>query len=138
MAAPLFLDEVSDLSPAAQAKLLRVVQDVAVERVGSTGLKRVNTRIVVATNRPLATMVQQGQFRSDLYFRLGGVEVHLPPLRARRDDGVELAQHFLAHHARAGKPLALSAPAAETMRYLDGRVRPRAGSADRTQEPQEL
>ena len=88
----LFLDEVSDLSPAAQAKLLRVVQDVAVERVGSTGTKRVNTRIVVATNRPLATMVQQGQFRSDLYFRLGGVEVHLPPLRARRDDVLELAR----------------------------------------------
>jgi transcriptional regulator with PAS, ATPase and Fis domain len=121
----LFLDEVSDLSPAAQAKLLRVVQDVAVERVGSTGTKRVNTRIVVATNRPLATMVQQGQFRADLYFRLGGVEVHLPPLRARRDDVLELAQHFLAQHDRSGKPLTLSNAAAEAMRLYQwpGNVR---------------
>ena len=121
----LFLDEVSDLSPAAQAKLLRVVQDVAVERVGSTGTKRVNTRIVVATNRPLAAMVQQGQFRADLYFRLGGVEVHLPPLRARRDDVLELAQHFLAQHQRSGKPLTLSNAAAEAMRLYQwpGNVR---------------
>jgi transcriptional regulator with PAS, ATPase and Fis domain len=121
----LFLDEVSDLSPAAQAKLLRVVQDVAVERVGSTGTKRVNTRIVVATNRPLATMVQQGQFRADLYFRLGGVEVHLPPLRARRDDVLELALHFLAQHQRTGKPLTLSNAAAEAMRLYQwpGNVR---------------
>ena len=121
----LFLDEVSDLSTAAQAKLLRVVQDVAVERVGSTGTKRVNTRIVVATNRPLATMVQQGQFRSDLYFRLGGVEVHLPPLRARRDDVLELARHFLAQHDRSGKPLTLSTAAAEAMRLYQwpGNVR---------------
>ncbi len=111
--------------PAAQAKLLRVVQDVAVERVGSTGTKRVNTRIVVATNRPLATMVQQGQFRSDLYFRLGGVEVHLPPLRARRDDVLELARHFLAQHDRSGKPLTLSTAAAEAMRLYQwpGNVR---------------
>jgi transcriptional regulator with PAS, ATPase and Fis domain len=121
----LFLDEVSDLSPAAQAKLLRVVQDVAVERVGSTGTKRVNTRIVVATNRPLATMVRQGQFRADLYFRLGGVEVHLPPLRGRREDVVELAQHFLARHERSGRPLALSTAAAEAMRLYEwpGNVR---------------
>ena len=121
----LFLDEVSDLSPAAQAKLLRVVQDVAVERVGSTGTKRVNTRIVVATNRPLAAMVQKGQFRADLYFRLGGVEVHLPPLRARRDDVVELAQHFLAQHDRSSRPLTLSTAAAEAMRLYQwpGNVR---------------
>jgi transcriptional regulator with GAF, ATPase, and Fis domain len=88
----LFLDEVSDLSPAAQAKLLRVVQDVAVERVGGSGTRRVNTRIVVATNRPLTDMVRQGQFRPDLYFRLGGVEIHVPPLRERHDDVIELAQ----------------------------------------------
>ena len=121
----LFLDEVSDLSPAAQAKLLRVVQDVAVERVGSTGTKRVNTRIVVATNRPLAAMVQKGQFRADLYFRLGGVEVHLPPLRARRNDVVELAQHFLAQHDRSSRPLTLSTAAAEAMRLYQwpGNVR---------------
>jgi DNA-binding NtrC family response regulator len=121
----LFLDEVSDLSQAAQAKLLRVVQDVAVERVGSTGTKRVNTRIVVATNRPLAAMVQQGQFRADLYFRLGGVEVHLPPLRARRNDVVELALHFLALHDRGGRPLTLSTAAAEAMRLYEwpGNVR---------------
>jgi DNA-binding NtrC family response regulator len=121
----LFLDEVSDLSPAAQAKLLRVVQDVAVERVGGSGTRRVNTRIVVATNRPLADMVRQGQFRPDLYFRLGGVEIHVPPLRARRDDVIELARHFLAQHERSGRRCTLSTEAAEAMRLYDwpGNVR---------------
>ena len=112
----LFLDEVSDLSPAAQAKLLRVVQDVAVERVGGTGSRRVNTRIVVATNRPLAALVQQGQFRKDLYFRLGGVEVNVPPLRLRHDDVLELATHFLTRHDRSTRPLTLSRQAAEAFR----------------------
>ena len=121
----LFLDEVSDLSPAAQAKLLRVVQDVAVERVGGSGTRRVNTRIVVATNRPLTDMVRQGQFRPDLYFRLGGVEIHVPPLRERHDDVIERAQHFLSQHERAGRRCTLSTEAAEAMRLYNwpGNVR---------------
>src|SRR6188508_2861690 len=94
----LFLDEVSDLSLSAQAKFLRVLQDLAVERVGTTGTKRVNTRIVAATNRPLSELVARGLFRADLYYRLSGVEIHVPPLRERRDDVSELARYFLARH----------------------------------------
>ena len=121
----LFLDEVSDLSPAAQAKLLRVVQDVAVERVGGSGTRRVNTRIVVATNRPLTDMVRQGQFRPDLYFRLGGVEIHVPPLRERHDDVLELARHFLSQHEHSGRRCTLSTEASEAMRLYNwpGNVR---------------
>jgi transcriptional regulator with PAS, ATPase and Fis domain len=111
----LFLDEVSDLSLSAQAKLLRAIQELAVERVGGVGLRRVNTRIVVATNRPLSEMVEKGLFRADLFYRLGGVEIHVPPLRARRDDVLELAEYFLARH-RATRDLSLSIAAADALR----------------------
>jgi DNA-binding NtrC family response regulator len=99
----LFLDEVSDLSMAAQAKLLRAIQDLAVERVGGQGTRRVNTRIVAATNRPLVDLVEQGVFRADLYYRLSGVDVRVPPLRARREDIIELAGYFLARHETRGR-----------------------------------
>jgi transcriptional regulator with PAS, ATPase and Fis domain len=123
-AGTLFLDEVSDLSLSAQAKLLRAIQDVAVERVGGNGARRVDTRIIVATNRPLADLVSQGLFRADLYYRLGGVEIHVPPLRERRGDIPELAQYFLNRH-RHTRDLALSAPALEALRAYDwpGNVR---------------
>jgi len=111
----LFLDEISDLSLSAQAKLLRAIQDVAVERVGGHGTRRVNTRIVAATNRSLADMVARGLFRTDLYYRLGGVEIHVPPLRARRDDVCELAAYFLSRHSRA-RDLAVSDAAADALR----------------------
>ena len=94
----LFLDEVSDLSLSAQAKLLRVIQDLAVERVGGQGIRRVNTRIIAATNRPLSELTVRGLFRTDLYYRLSGVEIHVAPLRNRRDDILELARHFLDRH----------------------------------------
>ena len=94
----LFLDEVSDLSASAQAKLLRAIQDLSIERVGGSIAKRVDTRIVVATNRPLAGLVADGRFRMDLYYRLHGVEVPVPPLRDRREDIVELARYFLQRH----------------------------------------
>jgi DNA-binding NtrC family response regulator len=121
----LFLDEVSDLSAAAQAKLLRVVQDVAIERVGGSGSKRVNTRIVVATNRPLAGLVERGLFRPDLYFRLGGVEIRVPPLRARGEDVTELTQHFLARHTRSRRELTMSESAVDALRlyHWPGNVR---------------
>ena len=90
----LFLDEVSDLSVAAQAKLLRVVQDLTVERVGGSGARQVNTRIVAATNRPLSGLVERGVFRTDLFYRLSGVEIRVPPLRSRKADILELAQYF--------------------------------------------
>jgi transcriptional regulator with PAS, ATPase and Fis domain len=120
----LFLDEVSDLSLSAQAKLLRAIQELAVERVGGVGTKRVNTRIVVASNRPLASMVARGQFRADLYYRLSGVEIHVPALRQRRDDILELARLFLDRH-RGTRELTLSVAAEDALRLYDwpGNVR---------------
>lgn len=111
----LFLDEVGDLAPAAQAKLLRVLQDLRIERVGASSSYRVNTRIVAATNRPLAAMVQRGEFRADLYYRLSGVEVHVPPLRARREDVALLAAHVLRKHSPALTPWRLSGSAVEAL-----------------------
>jgi transcriptional regulator with PAS, ATPase and Fis domain len=109
----LFLDEVSDLSMAAQAKLLRVIQDLTVERVGGTGPRQVNARIVAATNRPLSDLVDRGLFRTDLFYRLSGVEIRVPPLRQRKGDILELTQYFLARHEGRGRltvtPAALDA-----------------------------
>src|SRR5204862_639788 len=110
----LFLDEVGDLSLSAQAKLLRAIQDLSVERVGGFGIRRVDTRLVAATNKSLSGLVETGLFRSDLYYRLAGIEVHVPPLRERRDDILELARYFLERH-RAARTLELSRSAAEAM-----------------------
>jgi transcriptional regulator with PAS, ATPase and Fis domain len=110
----LFLDEVSDLSPAAQAKLLRAIQDLAIERVGASTFRQIDTRIVVATNRPLAGLVADGRFRLDLYYRLHGVEVHVPPLRDRRGDVAELAHYFLERH-RGVRTLQLSEAAVDAL-----------------------
>jgi transcriptional regulator with PAS, ATPase and Fis domain len=120
----LFLDEVSDLSPAAQAKLLRVIQDLSVERVGGTGARQIDTRIIVATNRPLGEMVEHKRFRLDLYYRLNGIDVQVPPLRARREDIAELARYFLDRH-RLVRPLQLSAAATDALLAYDwpGNVR---------------
>jgi DNA-binding NtrC family response regulator len=110
----LFLDEVSDLSLSAQAKLLRVLQDLAVERVGGTGPRRVDVRVVVATNRGLSVLVEKGSFRADLYYRLNGVEVHVPPLRTRRGDIPELAEHFLYRY-RAVRRLRITPTAMDAL-----------------------
>ena len=114
----LFLDEVSDLSMSAQAKLLRAIQDLAVERVGGCGARRVDTRIVVATNRSLAELVERGLFRQDLFYRLCGVEILVPPLRTRREDILELATYFLARH-RAVRRLELTPAAADALLLYD-------------------
>jgi transcriptional regulator with PAS, ATPase and Fis domain len=110
----LFLDEVGDLSLSAQAKLLRAIQDLSVERVGGQGIRRVDTRLVAATNKSLGGLVDAGLFRADLYYRLAGIEVHVPPLRERRDDILELAHYFLERH-RAARALELSRSAEEAM-----------------------
>jgi two-component system response regulator HydG len=110
----LFLDEVSDLSPSAQAKLLRAIQDLAVERVGGNGAHRVDVRIIAATNRRLADMVQQKAFRPDLFYRLSGVDVRVPCLRERQADVAELAQYFLARH-RLTRRLRFSAEALDAL-----------------------
>ena len=98
----LFLDEVSDLTPAAQAKLLRAIQERSVERVGGHATRVVDTRIVVATNQSLKELVAAGRFRSDLFYRLSGVEIHVPPLRVRQGDIAILANHFLEQHRALG------------------------------------
>ncbi|RPI15024.1 MAG: sigma-54-dependent Fis family transcriptional regulator [Lysobacterales bacterium] len=91
----LFLDEIGNLSLAGQAKLLRVLQTGEFERLGSTQTRRVNVRIVSATNASLAEAIRQGRFREDLYYRLNVIELQVPPLAERREDVLPLARHFL-------------------------------------------
>jgi DNA-binding NtrC family response regulator len=92
----LFLDEIAEVDVDVQAKLLRVVQDRVVQRVGGGGERPVDVRLVAATNRELRAEVAAGRFREDLYFRLAVIPIHLPPLRERRADILPLARHFLA------------------------------------------
>jgi transcriptional regulator with PAS, ATPase and Fis domain len=111
----LFLDEVADLSLAAQAKLLRALQEFSVERVGGHQTKKVDIRIMAATNRSLSALVTKGQFRGDLYYRLNALELKVPPLRARREDILDLAQGCLERHAGPGRPCRMSAAALEAL-----------------------
>src|SRR5207245_91142 len=95
----LFLDEVGDLSPEAQAKLLRVLESGVIERLGGEKPVTVDVRVIAATNKDLAKASQQGQFRDDLLFRLNVLPIHIPPLRERPDDIPPLVQHFAARQA---------------------------------------
>ena len=94
-----FLDEIGELPPAAQVKLLRVLQDGRMDPLGSTVSRQVNIRLVAATHRDLAGMVREGRFREDLLYRLRVIEIPLPPLRDRREDISELLELFLDRHA---------------------------------------
>jgi len=96
----LFLDEIGDIDQSAQVKLLKLLEDRIVRRLGSVRDRRVNVRIVAATNRDLESLVQSNSFRSDLYFRLRVASVEMPPLRNRGEDVLMLAAHFLSTHGR--------------------------------------
>jgi two-component system response regulator HydG len=98
----IFLDGIGDLSPALQAKLLRVVQERAFERLGGNTTVTVNVRLLAASDRPLDERVAEGSFREDLYYRLNVVELRLPPLRERPEDIPLLAGHFLGEAREAG------------------------------------
>jgi DNA-binding NtrC family response regulator len=120
----LFLDEIGDLAVAAQAKLLRVLQDLAIERVGGHGPIRVNVRVLAATNRSLATLAGDGRFRTDLFWRLNCLDVRVPPLRARREDLPELTREFLARYGE-GRVTDVAPEAADALADYDwpGNVR---------------
>ncbi len=110
----LFLDEVVDLSRAAQAKLLRALQDFTIERVGSHQSRTLDVRVISATNQSLEALVTARRFRADLFHRLAGFEIALPPLRERGADVLELAAHFLRKHAPSRR-MSLSPPAADCL-----------------------
>ncbi|RLB00935.1 MAG: sigma-54-dependent Fis family transcriptional regulator [Deltaproteobacteria bacterium] len=96
----IFLDEVGEIPPEVQVKLLRILQEGKLERLGSNKTITVDTRIIAATNKDLETMMKQGGFREDLYWRLNVISIHLPPLRERKEDIPALVQYFLTRFAR--------------------------------------
>jgi DNA-binding NtrC family response regulator len=111
----LFLDELASTSPAFQASLLRVLQSGEVRRVGSPQTRRVNVRVIAASNSPLRELTERGEFRADLFYRLSVLTIDLPPLRQRPGDVELLAQYFLRRHSTGAQPLLLTE---EAMRLL--------------------
>ena len=100
----IFLDEIGDITPALQVKLLRVIQEGEFKPVGSTEVRKVDCRVIAATHCNLDAFVREGKFREDLYYRLKVILIELPPLRERIDDLPDLAAHFLSHYSkRTGK-----------------------------------
>ncbi len=123
----IFLDEIGDLSPMTQVKLLRVLQEGEFERVGGTETLKVDVRVITATNASLEERIQQGTFREDLYYRLNVFSILLPPLRERRTDILLLADQFMLKYGRKhGKPIKrISTPAIDMLRqyHWPGNVR---------------
>jgi transcriptional regulator with GAF, ATPase, and Fis domain len=131
----LFLDEIAELPPAAQVRLLRVLQDGCLQRVGDEQTVHVDVRIIAATHRDLASMVAQGAFREDLWYRIAVFPIILPPLRERPEDIADLANHF-AHRASVRFGLTPVAPGQEDLRLLQdypwpGNIRELAAVIDR-------
>jgi len=113
-----FLDEIGEMSPATQVKLLRALQEREVIPVGSTEAIPVDVRVIAATNRDLEEEIRRGTFRSDLYYRLNVIALHMPPLRERRDDIPLLADHFLKRASEAEPGSAPATLADDTMHAL--------------------
>ncbi len=131
----LFLDEIGDISASFQAKLLRVLQERELERVGGTVVVRVDVRLILATNRNLERMVQAGEFRADLYYRINVVSIQLPPLRERREDIPAMAQYFLDRFNRENaRKTRFDAAAMRVMTscYWPGNVRELENCVERT------
>src|SRR6266567_3567238 len=113
----IFLDEIGDMSPAMQVKLLRVLQERKGRPVGAHEETEINTRVIAATNRALSAMVKDGSFREDLFYRISVIPMELPPLRERGSDITELAEYFIGKYgAETGRTITISAPA---MRLLE-------------------
>jgi len=122
----IFLDEVGDMSQAMQVKVLRVLQEQRVRRIGARDEIAVDARVITATNRDIAPMVEDGTFRSDLYYRVSVIPLHVPPLRERREDIPQLAEHFVRKFSmRSGKSVTLSDGAVSALecRAWKGNVR---------------
>ncbi len=107
----IFLDEIDTLTPAIQAKLLSVLQDHEIRRVGTNQPRKVDIRVITAANRDLSALIESGEFRSDLYYRVNGYHINLPPLRDRKEDLEALLENFLdKYSARHGRPCATMSP----------------------------
>lgn len=111
-----FLDEIGEMDLLLQVKILRVLQEREIERVGGQGAKKIDVRIIAATNRDLESEVSAGRFREDLYYRLNVIPLHLPALRERGEDVLPLAEHFLKRFcAVKGRPLLTLSPDVQTV-----------------------
>ena len=119
----IFLDEIGEMSPLLQAKLLRVTQDGKFQRVGSNAEIQTNARLLAATNRDLEEEVREGRFREDLFYRLNVVELNIPPLRERREDILPLAHHFLEQLTQGRARLSSAATMILEQYYWPGNVR---------------
>lgn len=143
-----FLDEITETTPAFQVKLLRTLQEGELRRVGSNRLVHVDVRVIAATNRDAEQEQREGRFRQDLLYRLNAVTIHLPPLRERREDILPLAQHFAARVVRPGAaPVSFSREALQLLeqyswpgniRELENAVVRAAALCDRIVRPEDL
>jgi DNA-binding NtrC family response regulator len=119
-----FFDEIGDVSPLFQTKILRVLQEGEIMRIGALRHLKVDLRFIAATNRDLQTACQRGAFREDLYYRLNVINIHLPPLRERMEDVPHLAKHFIKEHAPKRKDILIKGITAEAMKILMSHLYP--------------